>query len=163
MLNLNESSYGRRYSPSDTNTMRSQFLCTVRTYSDTNATRYPQFQYCIFILVDTPGVALPVSVQSSFGFLTRPDTRHRFDACLTHYLLCTGGGIASPLRWTDYLTAVYTHVSGFIALLYTVYLEAVGRREHPLPVPWSSYISQRPGRSRYSVSSKIQIRTSSLR
>ena len=27
-------------------------------------------------------------------------------------------------------------------------------------MPWSSYISQRPGRSRYSVSSKIDIRTS---
>ena len=44
--------------------------------------------------------------------------------------------------------------------LCNVYLEAVGRREYTFPVPWSSYISQRPGRSRYSVSSKIDIRTS---
>ena len=88
---------GRTYSPPDTNALRSPFLCTVRTYSDTNTTRYPQFQYCIFILVDTPGVAFPVPVQSSFGFLTtRLDTQHRFDACSNHYLLCTRGGITSP-------------------------------------------------------------------
>ena len=88
---------GRTYSPSDTNAIRSPFLCTVRTHSDTNATRYPQFQYCINILVGTPGVALPVPVQSSFGFLTtRLDTQHRFDACSKHYILCTGGGITPP-------------------------------------------------------------------
>ena len=45
---------GRTYSPSDTNTIRSPFPYTVRTYSDTNATRYPQFQYCINILVIYP-------------------------------------------------------------------------------------------------------------
>ena len=56
---------------------------------------------------------------------------------------------------------MYTHVSGFIVPLYNVYPKAVGRREYTFPVPWSSYISQRPGRSRYSVSSKIDIRTSS--
>ena len=147
-----------------TNVRLSQFLCTVRTYSDTNATRYPQFQYYIInILVDRPGFPLPVSVQSSFGFLTtRLDTQHRFDACLKHYqVLCTGGSILSPPALTDYLTAVHTHVSGFTVPLCNAYLKAVGRREDTFPVPWSSYISQRPGRSRYSVSSKIYIRTSS--
>ena len=85
---------GRTYSPSDTNAIRSPFLCTVRTYSDTNATSYPQFQYCINILVDTPGVALPASVQSPFGFLTtRLDTQHHFDACLKH---CFVPGVAYP-------------------------------------------------------------------
>ena len=69
LLNLNGSSFGSTHSPSDTNAIRSQFLFTVRTCSDTNATRYPQFQCCMDILVDTPGVALPVSVQSSFWFL----------------------------------------------------------------------------------------------
>ena len=54
-----------------------------------------------------------------------------------------------------------THVSGFIVPLCNVYLESVGRREYTFPVPWSSYISRRPGRTRYSVSSKIDIRTSS--
>ena len=71
-------------------------MYTVRTYSDTNATRYPQYQYCISILADTPGVALAVSVQSPLGFLTRLDIQHRFDACLKHYLLRTGGGIPYP-------------------------------------------------------------------
>ena len=49
----------------------------------------------------------------------------------------------------------------FIVPLYNVYLEAVDRREYTFPVPWSAYISQHPGRSRYSVSSLIDIRTSS--
>ena len=52
-----------------------------------------------------------------------------------------------------------THVSGFIVPLYDDCLEAVGRREYTLPVPWSSYISQRPSRSRYSVSSELDLRT----
>ena len=108
---------------------------------------------------------MPVSVQPSFDFLTTLlDTQHRFDACLKHYqVLCTGGSILSPPALTDYLTAVHTHVSGFTVPLCNAYLKAVGRREDTFPVPWSSYISQRPGRSRYSVSSKIDKRTSSLR
>ena len=156
MLNLNGSSFRRTYSPSNTNATRSHFLCTVSPYSDTNATRYPQFLYYINILVDKPGVALPVSVQSSFGFLTtRLDTQHRVDACSKHFLtLYQGWHNPSPPRLTDYLTAVYTHVSGFIVQIHNVYLEANGRREYTSPVPWSSYISQRLGRSRYSVPSK---------
>ena len=47
LLTLHGSSFGRTYSPSDTTEIRDQFMCTVRTYSDTNATRYPQFQNCI--------------------------------------------------------------------------------------------------------------------
>ena len=61
---------------------------------------------------------------------------------------------------------MYTHVSAYIVplLIDNVYLKTVGRREYTLRVPWSFYISQRPGRSRYSVSSKIDVRTfSSLR
>ena len=125
------------------------------TQTLTNATRYPQFQYRINILVDTPGVALPVFVQSSFGFLTTHlDTQHRFDACSKHFVLCTGGIITPPTRWTDYLTAVFAHVSG-------VYRTAIqcwyrGRRPswiHLSVVMVLYYISQRPGRSRHCVSS----------
>ena len=54
--------------------------CLLYTQTLTNATRYPQFQYRIDILVDTPGVALPVSVQSSFGFLTT----HLDTQCCVH-------------------------------------------------------------------------------
>ena len=90
MLNQNGSSFGRRYSPSDTNVIHNPFLCTLRIYPDTNATRYPQFQYCINIFVDTPGVALPVSVQSSFGFRDDPpgytaSLRRLLKALLTLY------------------------------------------------------------------------------
>ena len=143
-MNQNGSSFGRPYSPSDTNATRSQFLCTVCTYSDTNATRYPQFQYCSNILVDTPGVALPVSVQSSFGFLDDPpgytaSLRRLLKALLTLYR-----GWHNPSPALNRLTnAVDTHVSGFIVplLVDNVYLKAVGRREYTFPVPWSSYLS----------------------
>ena len=54
--------------------------CLLYTQTLTNATRYPQFEYRINILVDTPGVALPVSVQSSFGFLTT----HLDTQCCVH-------------------------------------------------------------------------------
>ena len=127
---------------------------------DTNATRFPQFQYCINILVDTPGVTLPVSVQSSFGFLmTRPDTQHRFDACLKHYLFCAGGGMPSSPRVEPITSLLCTRTFRGSSYHYqqNVYLKALGRRECTFPVPWSSYILQCPGRSRYHVSSKIDI------
>ena len=90
---------------------------------DTNATRFPQFQYCINILVDTPGVTLPVSVQSSFGFLmTRPDTQHRFDACLKHYLFCAGGGMPSSPRVEPITSLLCTRTFRGSSHYYTLFI-----------------------------------------
>ena len=52
------------------------------------------------LLVDTPGVALQMSVQSSFAFLTtRLDAQHSVDACSKNYSLCTGVALfVSPVQ-----------------------------------------------------------------